>query len=387
MRDLTRKVCLSCAGTDLEVFLDLGSSPLADVYAEQAERYPLRLGVCTECWQVQLLDVVPDAELYNDAYAFRSSTSPSLVAYHERYTAWLLEQGKPEFTVEIACNDGSLLQHLPGRRLGVEPSAAAWDAAARGLDVLHEPFSLAEAERIRDEHGPADLVVANHVLPHVADQADFIQGVRHLLADDGMAVIEVQDFTALLLGNGIDHIYHQHRAYFTIGSLAQLLARNGLQVVGVVCTEAQGGSIRVIARRGKPFPDAVATTAGFDRFATYQDLQLRADLIQARLRQFLDLERAEGRVVAGYAAAAKATTLLHWCGLTSREIPFVVDTTPAKIGKTMPGTDIPIVDAGHADTYLLFAHNYLPGVLRRERDFLDRGGRLIVPIPAPVVIS
>jgi hypothetical protein len=382
---LQRTHCLGCGGADLEVMLDLGSTPLADVYTDQPEWYPLRLAVCVGCWQVQLLDVVPDAELYNDAYQFRSSTSPSLVAYHEQYARWLLEQTRPQFTVEIACNDGSLLQHIPGRRLGVEPSSAAADALARGLKVLRRPFNLELALRIRDESGPADLVVANHVLPHVADTADFAQGIRALLADDGIAVIEVQDFAAMLLGNQIDHVYHQHRAYFTHATLTQLLLSHGLQVVHVQRTPAQGGSIRVIARRCQPL-GATATISGLDSVDAYRGWQVRAELLRDRLLDLLEDERFAGRTVAGYAAAAKATTLLHWCGLTSKDLPFVVDTTPGKIGQTMPGTDIPIVAEGHANTYLLFAHNYLSGVLRREQEFISNGGRFIVPIPAPVIV-
>lgn len=382
---MQRTHCLNCGGADLEVILDLGKTPLADVYTDQPVWYPLRLAVCVGCWQVQLVDVVPDGELYNDAYQFRSSTSPSLVAYHEQYARWLLEQTRPRFTVEIACNDGSLLQHLPGRRLGVEPSAAAQDARDRGLEVVNAGFDYDLAIGIRDQHGPADLVVANHVLPHVADTADFVQGIRALLADDGIAVIEVQDFTAMFLGNQIDHVYHQHRGFFTHATLTQLLIRNGLQVVHVQRAAAQGGSIRVIARRGEP-ADVTVNLVGFDSIDPYRGWQVRAELIRERLRELLDDEVFAGRKVAGYAAAAKATTLLHWCGLTSKNLAYVVDTTPGKIGKTMPGTDIPIVADGPADTYLLFAHNYLSGVLHREREFLERGGRFIVPIPAPVIL-
>lgn len=380
-----RDACLSCGSTNLEVILDLGETPLADVYPT-TDLYPLRLAVCVACWQVQLLDVVPDELLYNDSYEFRSSTSPSLVTYHEQYAATLQRWLTPTFTVEVACNDGSLLQHLPGRRLGVEPSGAALDATARGLEVIQAGFNLELARSIRGSHGPADLVLANHVLPHVADTADFVQGIRELLDDDGIAVIEVQDFTALLLGNQFDHVYHQHRAFFTSATLVQLLVRHGLEVVDLQRTPAQGGSIRVVVRRGERIPDAVVTIPGLDSIDAYQGMQTRADLLAVRLRELVAEERNAGRIVAGYAAAAKATTLLHWCGLTSRELPFVLDTTPGKIGKTMPGTDIPIVAEGHADTYLLFAHNYLSGILRRERAFLDRGGRFIVPVPAPVVI-
>lgn len=379
---MQRNHCGGCGFPDLEVILDLGTSPLADVY-EPTRRYPLRLAVCPSCWQVQLLDVVPDDLLYNDSYQFRSSTSPSLVAYHEQYARWLLEHTRPRFTVEVACNDGSLLRHIPGRKLGVEPSSAAADAT--GLDVLAQPFNLQTAQTIRSDYGPADLVVANHVVAHVADVADFTAGIRALLTDDGLAVIEVQDFTALLLGNQIDHVYHQHRYYFTIGTLTQLLVRHGLQVVHMQRTAAQGGSIRVVARPAQPFEAAVGV-AGFDSMDVYRGMQIRADLIRDQLLELLDDEAFAGRTVAGYAAAAKATTLLHWCGLTSRQLPYVVDTTPGKIGKTMPGTDIPIVAHGQPDTYLLFAHNYLSGVLRRERQFIDNGGRFIVPIPAPVIV-
>lgn len=411
---MRRDKCGGCASPDLREFLDLGKTPLADEFPklpsspDKADVWPLGAAQCGECGLVQLTHVVPDEILWHGDYGFYTGASPSSIAYFKAYAddvALTMARNGPAaerpLVVEIASNDGTFLAAfdesarmlgIAPRCLGVEPAhGPARACAARGLATLMAPFSEAEARSIVKADGRASVIVANNVIAHVADLADFVAGLAVLLADDGTAYIEFQYLGDLLLGNGIDLFYHEHRSFFTLNSLANVLDRAGLEIARHRWTAAQGGSQRVAVRHkrfvgdGAHLPDAGHVVAG---------MQMRAEMVRDRLRHLIDLESAAGRTVVAYGAPAKATTLLHWCGLTSvRDIAVCYDATPTKAGRYLPGTDIPIVlsanlPARDAETItaLVLPHNYLRGILGRERAFMAAGGRLIVPLPVPVVL-
>jgi SAM-dependent methyltransferase len=392
---MNRTHCGGCGSAYLQPFLDLGDSPLADRFPATAEepedRYPLQLAVCTSCWLVQLTEIVPDGLLYGEDYAFFTGSSPSAVVYFADYAAQLARQldlGTDKFLVEIACNDGTLLSRFDCRTLGVEPADGPAAAAnAKGLKVMHEPFGLEATRLIVLGSGAADVVVANNVAAHVSDLHDFFAGVEHLLAPDGVAVVEVQYLADLLAGGQFDHVYHEHRYYFTADSLARVAARHGLAVRSVTPTPAQGGSIRVMFGRGEPIE--LSEPAWLRQPSTFMSLQGRVERIRTRLLDLLDEQIAAGRKVAGYAASAKSATLLNYCGIGPDRLDHIVDTTPHKIGRYTPGSKIPVCGPGERpepDVYLLLAWNYLPGVLRREAAYAAAGGRFLVPLPMPVLL-
>lgn len=377
------------------MFLDLGTSPIADAYTstpgEFSARYPLRVAVCGKCRLVQLLDVVDD--LFGTGYSFYSSASAPLSAYHERYAESVLRaygDQAAKGVVEVGCNDGDLLRHFAAAghpTVGVDPATGpASMARSRGLHILGESFGLATAQRIRDWRGPAGLVIANHVLAHVAEVSDVLAGIAHLLAGTGVAMVEVQYLPDLLVNNAFDLIYHEHRNFFSLSSLEQAAHRHGLTVVHAALTDRQGGSLRVALSR-TPTPDATvgrlrSSERWLHNFSAYEGMQGRAERIRERL---LDLLDAQAGSVVGYGAPAKATTLLSFCGIDASMVAMVTDTTPAKQGRYIPGTGIPVVDRCmfDPDAYLLLAWNYQSAILRRERDF---AGRWIVPLPAPVLL-
>lgn len=393
---MRRTTCGGCDSDDLVEFLTLGTSPVADILLSErdspAATYPLDLSVCTRCWLVQLMEVLPSEVLYNGEYAYHAGVSKH--AYHESLAAHLADKYLPDtgFVVEVASNDGGLLSllHDVGHRvLGVDPATGPAAAAAnRGVDTVTEPFDRCVAEHIRAGYGRPHLIVANHVAAHVADLNALFDGAAALLAPGGSLSMEVQYVADLITGNQIDNVYHQHRYFFSVGSLSAAAARHGFQVDSVREVEPQGGSIHVVFSQ----VDAPVLPQGegwLQSLTTYTGMQARAERIRERLSEIMARERAGGRSLAAYGASAKATTLLNFTGV-SRMLDYVVDTTPAKIGKYLPGTGLQILspeqEPDRADTYLLTVWNYLPKVVRQESEFLGAGGRLIVPIPLPVLL-
>lgn len=391
---MRRVNCSACGSPWLAEFLDLGTSPIADAYTATAEeslaleKYPLQLAVCEKCWLVQLLEVLPQQQLFGTGYSFYTSASPPLSRYHEDYANMALTSytslTADRLTVEIGCNDGDLLRHfaLTGCRvLGIDPATGPVEVArSRGLDVRVRPFSLDYARDIVDQMGHPGLVIANHVLAHVADVSDFLAGVAHLLDDDGVALIEVQYLPDLLVNNAFDLVYHEHRNFFSYTSLQTALNRHGLQVTRVWETDRQGGSLRVEVRRGT-VTGYRADESWLQNMGAYEGLQGRVNRIRERLLDLIDdAERERGLPVIGYGAPAKATTLLNFCGLLG--LPYAVDTTVAKQGRYIPGTSTQIMPPeGVSDynTFLLLAWNYMSKIIR-----LDDRSSWIVPIPAPV---
>lgn len=417
---MRRDRCGNCGSGHLEWFLDLGTTPLADDFPEKpdsvspAQRWPVGAVECGNCCLIQLSEIVPDEILWGGDYGFYTGASPSSLKYFDEYARQVaaalylktqVDSAAP-LMVEIASNDGTFLSALERqaaaldvncRTLGVEPARgparAAMDA---GHNVIRMPFGRGVAQKIVDTNGYASVIVANNVIAHVADLADFVGGIASLLADDGLAFIEFQNAGDLLCGNGIDLFYHEHRSFFSLRTMESTLRRNGLRILDATWTPAQGGSQRVTVSHvveGQPVCPAVADepqTIGWQ----LDGMQLRADMIRQRLRRIVADELAAGRQVVAYGAPAKATTLLNWCELTgSQTISVAYDATPSKAGRYIPGTDIQIMHAprldmgdAHRVSALVLAHNYLPGILKREADFMAAGGRLIVPLPVPVVL-
>jgi hypothetical protein len=391
-----RTACSACGHTDLDQFLDLGLSPIADAYTatpdEQSPKFPLQVAVCAKCRLVQLLEVVPADILFGTGYSFYSSASAPLSAYHAAYAADVRDRYPGLATrgvVEVGCNDGDLLRHFRAfPHVGVDPSSGpAAVATERGCDILVEPFGLATAQLIRSERGPQGLVFANHVLAHVEDVSDVLAGIAHLLRDNGIAMVEVQYLPDLLVNNAFDLVYHEHRNFFSLSSLESSAAMHGLRVHDVELTDRQGGSLRVsLSRQLSPTARVFKVRMSehwLNDFSAYAGMQGRAERIRSRLREML----GERDVTAVYGAPAKATTLLNFCGLDRRQLAYCVDTTAAKQGRHIPGTGIQILSPDTARTsvrpgaFLLAAHNYARPIMAA-----NPGNQWILPIPAPVLL-
>lgn len=396
---MKRTHCSACGDDDLELFLDLGQSPVADAYTATsveslaAPRHPLRVAVCGKCRLVQLLEVLSGKQLFGTGYSFYSSASAPLSKYHKTYADWVITHYRDlarRGVVEVGCNDGDLLQHFAEfPALGVDPSTGpATRAVERGLEVMVRPFGLAAAAELRDRRGPQGIIIANHVLAHVDDVGDTLAGISHLMADDSVALIEVQYLPDLLVNNAFDLVYHEHRNFFSLASLENAAHQHGLFVLDAQLTDRQGGSLRVTLGKAYQLMSQTAAVGRLrlseiwlDSSGAYEGMQGRAERIRARL---LDLLGEQKGVCAVYGAPAKATTLLNWCGLTNAELPWCVDSTPAKLGRHIPGTGIPIYAESYDEkprTFVLVAHNYARQIMAE-----NPGHRWIVPIPAPVIL-
>jgi SAM-dependent methyltransferase len=407
-----RRTCSSCHHDGLYQFLDLGLSPVADAYTATADQgsatHPLQVAVCTGCRLVQLLDVLDSELLFGTGYSFYSSASPPLSRYHDVYAQQILTNYghlTKKLVVEVGCNDGDMLRHFQVSgctAVGVDPATGPIAVARdRGLaNVYPQEFTTDVAREIVETYGRAGVVIANHVLAHVADVADVLHGVATVLADDGVAFVEVQYLPDLLVNNAFDLVYHEHRNFFSLTSLEAAARTQGLRVVDAQLTSRQGGSLRVTLSReaGRYAMSSVRQVRDSEWWlnhglGAYDGVQGRVERIRARLWDTLQPYVGTFRYLAGYGAPAKATTLLNFCEIDSSVLKYVVDSTPAKQGRFIPGTGVPIISEDYQaehygdtpDAYLLLAWNYAHDIISRFAS-RTRNPRWVIPIPAPVVL-
>jgi hypothetical protein len=405
--------CRLCGSSALHSFLDLGATPPCERFLTAAQldepepHYPLHVRVCAHCLLTQLPPLITPEETFTD-YAYFSSYSSSWVAHAERFVHHAVTRlglTDDSFVVEVASNDGYLLQYVVQRLLrclGIEPSVNVGEAArARGVPTLTAFLTPETAAKVRADHGPADLVVANNVYAHIPDVVGFTQGLRQLVADDGWVSIEVQHLLALVQYTEFDTIYHEHFQYYTVLTAQRALACGGLAVVDVERLDTHGGSIRLWARpqeiAGPPSSrvadllavEAVAglsTVEGHDGFAPAVH-QVRADL----LRFLLDVA-AQGKTVVGYGAPGKGNTLLNYCGIRPDLLRYTVDRNPYKHGRFTPGTRIPIhpveqIDTDRPDYILVLPWNLRTELTQQLAHIAGWGGQLVFPISRLEVVS
>ena len=402
---MRRESCGSCRSKDLVEVLDLGSSPLADEFPRSVpdalaqKRYPLGLVSCAECSLLQLTEVVDDDELWGGDYGFYTGSSWVAVQQQQQYAddlLWRYREQAKGLVLEIACNDGSMLSRFKEagcRTLCVDPAVGPTAKARQsGLDVIVRGFGREVAAQVLDEYGYANLVVANNVIAHVADLDDFVAGLAMVMSPQGRLVVEFQYAADLITGNMIDHVYHEHRSFFSLSSLNHALARHDLKALDVQQMDRQGGSLRVHIGRmtDKPLNGNVTLLLMEEKWmldpGSLAGMQGRANRIRTKLRDLLWEQSRAGRRVAGFGASAKSTTLLNFCELDSGLVQYFVDTTPMKQGRFTPGTGIPIIDprsdSRAPDVYLLGVWNYQGPIMRREQF----AGQWLVPIPIPVLL-
>lgn len=399
--------CRLCESTRLLSVVDLGATPPCETFLTSDEldspepTYPLHLRLCEDCLLLQIPALITPEDTFTE-YAYFSSYSESWVQHAMSFVDGAIERlglDKDSFVVEVASNDGYLLQHVVEANipcLGIEPSVNV-GAAARQRGVPTETGFLDEelAGRIRTSLGRADLVVANNVYAHVPDLLGFTRSLRRLMAEDGWLSIEVHHALNLVSLGQFDTIYHEHFQYYTLLSASRALATAGLTVVDVELIPTHGGSIRVWAR-----PDAAAgepsgrvaevlrteEEAGLHSVAGYLELQPRTDKVRQELLRFLLDAKEAGKRVVGYGAPGKGNTLLNYCGIRTDMLEYTVDRNPYKHGRFTPGTRIPIHDPeqitkDRPDVVLALPWNLETELTDQLAYIAEWGGELVFPLP------
>ncbi|MFG1696940.1 class I SAM-dependent methyltransferase [Nonomuraea sp. NPDC049309] len=399
------KGCRLCGSTELASVVDLGATPPCELFLtrerldEPEPTYPLHLRVCTSCWLAQIPPLIRPEDTFTE-YAYFSSYSTSWVEHARRFADEALDRLAPDFVVEVASNDGYLLQHVVARGvrcLGVEPSENVGRAAReKGVPTLTAFLDPRTGAAIRAEHGPAGLVVANNVYAHIPDIIGFTQGLRALVADDGWVSIEVQHLLTLMELNQYDTIYHEHFQYYTVASAMRALESGGLALADVELLPTHGGSIRLWARpaeavngHSRRVDDVLdmEKSAGLRELGGYARFAERVARVRRDLLRFLIDAADEGKTVVGYGAPGKGNTLLNHCGIRPDLLPYTVDRNPYKHGRFTPGTRIPIlpperIAADRPDYVLVLPWNLRAELTEQLAYVREWGGRLVFPIPS-----
>jgi SAM-dependent methyltransferase len=399
--------CRLCGSQLTATFVDLGMSPPCETYLaadqlDQAEAfYPLHVRICSECLLVQLPAYLSGEAIFSD-YAYFSSYSDSWVRHAERYVEHAVERlglREDSFVVEVASNDGYLLQHTVARgirSLGIEPAGNVAEAAlARGVPT--EVLFLGEetGTKVASIHGRADLVVANNVFAHVPDIVDFAKGLRALVADGGTVTIEIPHLLRLIEGNEFDTIYHEHFSYLSLLTTQRVLAAAGLTVVDVEELESHGGSLRTwsMPTESAGTPSAAVArvlaeeaAAGLHTLAGHAGFAAKVSAVRNNLVEFLIDASREGKLVAAYGAPGKGNTLLNYCGIKPDLLSFAVDRNPGKHWRFLPGTHIPIrpVEAlaeARPDYVLVLPWNLRREIAEQLAYVSEWGGRLVTALP------
>lgn len=403
--------CRSCGQTDLTPVLFLGKMPLADrlladsMLADAEPALTLTLHFCAQCALVQIAECVAPEQLFCEDYPYYSSFSDALLKHSRDNAKELIEQhklGEKSLVVELASNDGYLLKNFIERGipvLGIDPAEGPAKAARdAGVETMCAFFTEPLARELASSGRRADVIIGNNVLAHVPDLNGFVAGIGVLLKQEGVAVIEVPYVKDLIDHCEFDTIYHEHLCYFSVTALRHLFARHSLSINDVRRLSIHGGSLRLYVGHKEeisPTVDALLEdeqSSGVDEIHYYEDFAQRVEQIRESLLKLLRGLKDEGKRIAAYGAAAKGATLINYVGIGSELLDFVVDRNTHKQGRYMPGQHIPILPCDtlvseRPDYCLLLAWNFAEEIMNQQAEYIQRGGRFIVPIPAPRIIQ
>lgn len=402
--------CRICQGKNLEAFLDLGKQPLANAFLKKEEfsqekKYPLNVYFCHSCHLLQLLDVVSPEVLFRN-YIYVSSTSPVFIAHFESFAKYISERFgiQGALVVDIGSNDGILLRHfknLGAKILGIDPAEnIAAKATQEGIETLPYFFSPDIARDIAREKHQAKIITANNVFAHVDDVKSLIKGVKILLENEGVFIIEVPYLVDFLEKKLFDTVYHEHLSYFAVNPLQTLFLNCGMKIFDIQKVNSHGGSIRVFVKKdgsGHKVEKSVRefldheTELKLDSIDTYLDFSKDVSQNKSLLVDLLKNLKSESKKIAGYGAPAKGNTLLNYTGIDFNALDYIIDDSPYKQGLYTPGTHIPVVgpemlQKDRPDFLFILAWNFADSIIEKCADFKAEGGKFIIPVPKPSII-
>ncbi|MCB0991373.1 MAG: class I SAM-dependent methyltransferase [Acidimicrobiales bacterium] len=404
--------CRASGSSDLRPFLDLGVTPLADALVKPQDvdgpeaKFPLELAFCPESALVQITEDVPEDVLFVENYLYFSSFSDHLLRHSREHALAVIEErelGPDNLVVELASNDGYLLKNFVEKGipvLGIDPAPDQAKAANEiGVPTLAEFFGEDLAQRLVAEGKQADVIIANNVFAHIPDINDFTAGMRTLLKDDGVIHIENPYVRDLIEHCEFDTIYHEHFYYHSCTSIDRQMRRHGMYLNHVeYFPDLHGGTLRWHCGKHENPSDTVKEylaaekAAGMDTFEYYAAFADRVAGVKRDLLALLSDLKSQGKKIAAYGAAAKGATLVNYVGITTDLVDFVVDRNVHKQGLHMPGTHQPIKDVSALldempDYVLLLAWNFKNEIMAQQAEYIERGGKFIVPVPTPKIVD
>ena len=399
--------CRFCENTLEHVFIDLGKSPLANSYVKYEDvnkpelTYPLRAFVCSKCFLVQLEEYESPKNIFTE-YAYMSSYSKSMLKHVKDFVDDSIERfhlNSNSNITEIASNDGYLLQFFKNKNIpcyGIEPALnVAKIAEKKGIKTVTKFFSTQTAEELSKNDKKSDLLIAFNVLPHTPVLNDFVKGLKIMLKEKGVIVIQFSAYLLPFLQNiEFDTVYHEHFSFFSVYTLEKIFSTYGLTIFDIEEQTIHGGSMRIYLKHEGNNSIKVSSNVtnqikkeienGINKLETYMKFQKRIDKLKSEIWEFfLD---AKNKNIVGYGAAAKATTLLNYCGIDKNILPYVVDLNPYKQNRFLPGTQIPIYDSKKIfetkpDYVLILAWNLKDEIMNQMKEITEWGGKFITFIP------
>ncbi len=403
--------CRSC-NASYEPFISFGPMPIANGFLlpEQFSKeyfFELAVGFCEKCGLAQLVNQPEREQMFNDHYAFYSSTSTHMAQHFKEFAEDVMAHhvgGENPFVVEIGSNDGIMLHNFAARgirHLGIEPSAnVASVARERGINTVTQFFDEAVAQKIVGEYGQADAFLGANVFCHIPYFHSIAAGIKTLLKPSGVLMFEEPYMGDILQKTSYDQIYDEHVFFFTVQSVSNFFAEHGLEVFAVSPQNVHGGSMRYsLGHKGAhPIEESVTRqraweqAQGLDRPETYQTLRQNIERSREALHGLLTDLHQQGKRVVGYGATSKSTTVTNYCGITPELVEFISDTTPIKQGKYSPGVHIPVRPyeefmANYPDYALLFAWNHAAEIMNKEQNFGAAGGQWVMFVPRVEVLS